>query len=88
MSPIDLIPAASSPIVRSQAPVVATAPTVLYRLDLGHWHSCRDHEASGSSRNPVPQPVSALRAVPSRQVWNGDRWVAVPGHFVGTEISQ
>ena len=85
--PIGLLPVTSSLPLRS-SPVIPTppAPTILYRLDPGHWQL---HGAASVWVDPqsVPQPVSTLPVVAAREVWNGDKWVVVPEHFAGTEIS-
>ncbi len=90
--PIGLLPVASSPSLQS-SPVIPTqpaqptpAPAILYRLDPGHWQL---HGSTSVWIEPqsVPQPVSTLPVVAAREVWNGDKWVVVPEHFAGTEIS-
>ena len=90
--PIGLLPVTSSPPFQS-SPVISTpsaqptpAPAILYRLDPGHWQL---HGAASVWVDPqsVPQPVSTLPVVAAREVWNGDKWVVVPEHFAGTEIS-
>lgn len=78
-----LQPILQAPTVVSTSPDV---PAVLYRLDPGHWQL---HGATSVWIEPqsVPQPVTTLPVVASREVWNGDKWVVVPEHFAGTEIS-
>lgn len=88
--PITLLPVAKPPLLRSSPstllPPIPPAPAILYRLDPGHWQL---HGATSVWIEPqsVPQPVSTLPVVASREVWNGDKWVVVPEHFAGTEIA-
>lgn len=68
-------------------PPMPPPPAVLYRSEPGRWQL---HGAQSVWIEPqaVPQPVSVRPVVPSREVWNGDRWVLVPEHFAGTEIAR
>lgn len=71
-------------------PVATTLPppaAVLYRLEPGHWQ-LRRAQSVWVEAQTVPQPVSVQPVLAPREVWNGDRWVFVPEHFAGTEISQ
>ena len=90
--PIELLPVTSAPPFQSP-PFIPTpsahptpAPAILYRLDPGHWQ-LQGATSVWADPQSVPQPVSTLPVVASREVWNGDKWVVVPEHFAGTEIS-
>ena len=63
-------------------PPAPPPPAVLYRLFPGHWQ-LRGAESVWVEPQSVPQPVSVETIVPSREIWNGDRWVLVPEHFTG-----
>lgn len=63
-------------------PPAPPPPAVLYRLLPGHWQ-LRGAESVWVEPQSVPQPVSVETIVPSREIWNSDRWVPVPEHFTG-----
>lgn len=62
-------------------------PTSLYRLEPGHWQ-LQGAESVWVPPQSVPQPVSVQPIVSARRVWDGDRWVLVPEHFAGSDVSQ
>lgn len=66
-----------------QAPIpAATQPSILYRLDPGHWQ-LRGSDSVWVEPQSIPQPVSTEGIIPAREVWNGERWIFVPEHFTG-----
>ncbi len=85
--PIELLPPSVQPTPLPVAASLPPPPSVLYRLEPGHWQ-LRRAESVWIAPQTVPQPVSVQPVVASREVWNGDRWVLVPEHFAGTEIAR
>ena len=83
--PEPFLVAPASPPLSPPPTMLTPPPAVLYRLEPGHWQ-LQGARSVWVEAQSIPQPVSVEPLVPSRQVWNGDRWILVPEHFVNTEI--
>ena len=83
--PEPFLVAPASPPLSPPPTMLTPPPAVLYRLEPGHWQ-LQGARSAWVEAQSIPQPVSVEPLVPSRQVWNGNRWILVPEHFVNTEI--
>ncbi len=86
-TPIELLPLSAQPTRLPVAGSLPPPPSVLYRLEPGHWR-LRGAESVWIAPQTLPQPVSIQPVLASREVWYGDRWELVPEHFAGTEIAR
>jgi hypothetical protein len=79
--PIDLPAPARSPPPVLAAILPPPPPEMLYRQLPGHWQ-LEGARSVWVEPERKPSPVELRPVVPGTRVWNGDRWVFDPPHFV------